>query len=242
MREFDSGATRDNDADKLDFEGFLSPLVLTRYASYMHSHRKQADGELRDSDNWQKGIPLAVYMKSAWRHFIDWWNDHRGFETDDGVEEALCALIFNASGYLHELLIEGCEEDEIEESIARQRRAEVNAMTPEERAALPRFGVMAEEVLELTPEETAWFDACDPVEQDAVIRTDDPVTRARCVSATGPVTAEETAQAEGAGDYGNPITPRVPKKHRVVATRAEFDSACAAPWPDSLGPWPEHAP
>jgi hypothetical protein len=111
MRTFDTGATRDSDDDKIDFEGFLSPLVIRRYAEYLHKHRTQADGKLRDSDNWQKGLPLSVYMKSLWRHFIDLWSIHRGITVRDpkdghiiSMEEALCGNIFNASGYLHELL------------------------------------------------------------------------------------------------------------------------------------------
>jgi len=39
MRTFASGATRDADDHKLDFEGFLSPFVLERYAQYMHKHQ-----------------------------------------------------------------------------------------------------------------------------------------------------------------------------------------------------------
>jgi hypothetical protein len=103
MRTFDSGATRDSDDSKIDYEGFLSPLVFERYGKYMHAHRKQSDGGLRDSDNWQKGIPLDAYIKSAWRHFFDVWKAHRGDKTVD-VEEQLCALMFNISGYLHERL------------------------------------------------------------------------------------------------------------------------------------------
>jgi hypothetical protein len=108
MRKFDSGATRDSDDNKLDFEGFLSPLALRRYAEYMHKHRQQADGQMRDSDNWQKGIPVREYMRSAWRHFFDWWAAHReaifpGEAPTIQTEEAICALIFNAFGYLHEL-------------------------------------------------------------------------------------------------------------------------------------------
>lgn len=106
MREFKTGATRDTDEGKNDYEGFLSPLVIQRFGDYMTKHRKQADGKLRDSDNWQKGIPQTAYMKSAWRHFIDWWKEHRGIPTKDGIEEALCALIFNVQGYLHEYLKE----------------------------------------------------------------------------------------------------------------------------------------
>ncbi len=111
MRTFSTGATRDDDKTKLDYEGFLSPLVLERYAQYMHDHRVQADGKLRDSDNWQRGIPIDAYMKSLWRHLIDLWFIHRGYKRYDyrdghGIEaeEALCAVIFNAMGYLHEIL------------------------------------------------------------------------------------------------------------------------------------------
>lgn len=104
MRQFETGATRDSDDQKLDYEGFLSPLVLKRYGDYMHQHRIQPDGKLRASDNWQRGIPLPAYMKSAWRHFLAWWTNHRGLPADEALEEALCAVIFNASGYLHEVL------------------------------------------------------------------------------------------------------------------------------------------
>ena len=104
MRKFDSGATRDNNENKLDYEGFLSPIVIKRFAEYMNKHRVQADGELRTSDNWQKGIPKDVYIKSLLRHVMDLWADHRGYESRDGTEEALCAILFNAQGYLFELL------------------------------------------------------------------------------------------------------------------------------------------
>lgn len=107
-RTFDTGATRDTDEGKFDYEGFLSPAVLERFAAYMHKHRMQSDGNLRDSDNWQKGIPKAQYMKSAWRHFLDWWLHHRdrGALAKESLEEALVALMFNTMGYLHETLKE----------------------------------------------------------------------------------------------------------------------------------------
>ena len=105
IRQFDTGATRDTDDGKLDYEAFLSPLVLERYAQHLHKHRVQSDGKMRDGDNWQRGIPKKVYMKSAFRHFIDWWSHHR-HPGKDGIEEAICSLIFNAMGYLHELLKE----------------------------------------------------------------------------------------------------------------------------------------
>ena len=112
MRKFKTGATRDDDDTKPDYEGYLSPRVIARYGEYMTKHRKQADGEMRASDNWQKGIPPEAYLKSLWRHLVDVWTIHRMDE--EGVEdllafdqeEALCAIIFNASGYLHELIKE----------------------------------------------------------------------------------------------------------------------------------------
>jgi len=113
VRTFDTGATRDIDAGKPDYEGYLSPLVIQRFGEYMTKHRIQSDGSVRDSDNWQKGIPYPVYIKSAWRHFVDWWRWHRAWSRpgvgspvwSDG-EEALCALLFNVQGYLHEMLQE----------------------------------------------------------------------------------------------------------------------------------------
>ena len=107
MREFNTGATRNSDEGKFDYEGFISPLVLERYAQYMNKHRKQADGKLRDSDNWQKGFGdkhLDVCMKSAWRHFVDWWKQHRGYQGQDTLEDSLCALLFNVQAYLFKIL------------------------------------------------------------------------------------------------------------------------------------------
>jgi hypothetical protein len=103
-RTFATGATRDVDTDKPDYEGFLSPLVIEEYGRYMHHHRHMKDGSFRDSDNWQRGIPRDAYMKSAWRHFFDWWKLHRGLTARDTLKRTLCAVIFNASGYLHEVL------------------------------------------------------------------------------------------------------------------------------------------
>lgn len=104
IRKFKTGATRDTDENKFDYEGFYNPIVIQRFASYMNKHRKQSDGQLRDSDNWQKGIPKNAYIKSGLRHFMDWWLIHRGYEGREDLEEALCALIFNAQGYLFEIL------------------------------------------------------------------------------------------------------------------------------------------
>ncbi len=112
IRTFKTGATRDSDKKKIDYEGFFSPIVLNRYALYMHRHRKQSNGKLRPSDNWQRGIPKEEYMKSLCRHFIDVWLDHRGYRSRDGIEDALCGVIFNAMGYLFEIENEYWKEEQ----------------------------------------------------------------------------------------------------------------------------------
>lgn len=80
--------------------------VLERFGEYMQQHRLQADGELRPSDNWKAGIPKEAYMKSLWRHFMSAWKLHKGLKDPETIEDTLCAIIFNAQGYLHELLKE----------------------------------------------------------------------------------------------------------------------------------------
>lgn len=110
IRTFDTGATRNIDNNKIDPEGFLSPTVIQAFSDYMNKHRVQADGTIRASDNWTKGIPQDAYMKSMWRHFLDIWSIHRGIarfdETGKEIDkvEALCATLFNVQGMLHEEL------------------------------------------------------------------------------------------------------------------------------------------
>ena len=110
IRQFDSGATRDTDVGKLNYEGFFSPIVLERYAQYLHKHRVQSDGNLRGADNWQKGIPKTTYMEGKLRHLMATWLIHRGFPAFDNkgneidLEDSLCAEIFNTMGYLFEVL------------------------------------------------------------------------------------------------------------------------------------------
>lgn len=109
MRKFASGATRDADTDKLDFEGFDSPLVNKRFAQYMHLHRKQADGTMRGADNWQAGIPKEAYAKSLIRHMEDLklhWDGFPDEAVDGDMESVLCAVLFNCKGLLFEMLKE----------------------------------------------------------------------------------------------------------------------------------------
>lgn len=102
MRTFDTGATRSPLANKPQYEGYLNPLVIKRFGEYMLKHQTQADGQRRDADNWQKGIPPESLMDSAWRHFEDVWLHHRGYPDAavEPLEEALCAVMFNMMAML----------------------------------------------------------------------------------------------------------------------------------------------
>lgn len=107
VRKFETGASRDSDDGKLKIEGFLDPLVDKRYSEYMHGHRQLADGSLRSGDNWQKGIPFSAYGDSMVRHVLDFRLHFDGYPNeavDSDIESVLCAIIFNARGYLFEIL------------------------------------------------------------------------------------------------------------------------------------------
>jgi hypothetical protein len=106
IRRFETGATRDQDVNKLNFEGFEAAIVRQRYAEYMNGHRKQSDGSLRAADNWQAGFPVQSCMESMWRHFQDVCLEYDGYPSRDGLEDALCAVIFNAKAYLLAVLRE----------------------------------------------------------------------------------------------------------------------------------------
>lgn len=109
VRKFETGATRDSNSGKLDYEGFDSPLVNRRYAEYMHEHRYQSDGTMRAADNWQKGIPKQAYMESLVRHVEDaklHWDGYGDIAVDPNFESTLCAILFNVKGLLFELIKE----------------------------------------------------------------------------------------------------------------------------------------
>ena len=109
-RTFDGGATRDTAKGKLDYVKGLSPIVLRRYMQYLDKHRLQPDGTYREFDNWKQGIPHDVYLSSLSRHCVDVWLLSHGFTTSDNhgpveLQDAICAVIFNAMGMLHEQLM-----------------------------------------------------------------------------------------------------------------------------------------
>jgi hypothetical protein len=101
---FETGASRDDETGKLDYDGSFSPEVLRAFAIYMDFHRHLPDGTTRATDDWKRGIPIDVYMKSGSRHFMDWWLAHHEYETSDGRLWSLLGLLFNVQGYIHEYI------------------------------------------------------------------------------------------------------------------------------------------
>jgi len=129
MRIFDTGATRNVETDP-DYHGFFSPLSMHAYGEYMHAHRLQADGTMRDSNNWQLGMPQDSFVRSLVRHAHDVELIHDGYKElarsdvrDPSTLKAhLSAIIFNAQGMLHFL---------VKEDIEAQREAEPYSMFDE---------------------------------------------------------------------------------------------------------------
>lgn len=109
IRTFSGGATRNNDPDRIDFVKLVSLPVLMEYGKYMRKHRKQADGSLRQYDNWkQGGFPPSETIESLYRHTLDLaclTHDVEPMRACD-IPDTCCAIIFNATAYLHRYLEE----------------------------------------------------------------------------------------------------------------------------------------
>lgn len=108
MRSFPSGAKRDVEAGKLRFHAVLSPYALEAWADYCRRHNNQVH---RVEENWKKGMPLESFFSSLFRHFHHIWKLHDmtcgaeqlSAKTKAAMIDALCGVLFNAHGYLHEL-------------------------------------------------------------------------------------------------------------------------------------------
>ena len=109
IRTFTTGATRDADEGKLEPWGFTSALVEKAFSEYMHDHRTQSDGSLRNSDNWTNGIPTDSYYHSLSRHVLDLrllWEHFPEEAVSKDMIEVLSAIRFNVDGLMYELLKE----------------------------------------------------------------------------------------------------------------------------------------
>lgn len=102
IRKFKTGATRNTNEDKLEIHRFLCAECIKIWCEYMHKHRKQGKN-IREPDNWKKKIPNEELLASATRHWHDWWLEDTGFKSREGLNDALCGVIFNTLARLHSL-------------------------------------------------------------------------------------------------------------------------------------------
>lgn len=87
-RGFTTGAVRDVNEEKGRYE-LISPIMIERLAKLL-----QRGAVKYSSRNWEKGMPLSVYMDSALRHAFKFQEGHRD-------EDHLVAAIWNLQALLH---------------------------------------------------------------------------------------------------------------------------------------------
>lgn len=119
IRISSTGANRDSAINKLEYVKYISPIVLKAFAEYMLKHSILPDGTKRAGDNWKKGFGETyretkdIVFNSDFRHFMDLWLEHDGFESQNGVDEALGGIIFNTMAYWDAILKERLENKEV---------------------------------------------------------------------------------------------------------------------------------
>lgn len=87
-RGFKTGAVRDVNTEKGRYE-LISPIMIERLAKLL-----QRGAVKYASRNWEKGMPLSVYMDSGMRHLYKFLEGHRD-------EDHLVAAIWNLQALLH---------------------------------------------------------------------------------------------------------------------------------------------
>lgn len=87
-RQFATGAQRDVVTGKGRYD-LISPIMIDRLAQLL-----QRGAEKYDDRNWEKGMPLSVYVDSGLRHLYKFLEGHRD-------EDHLIAAIWNLQALLH---------------------------------------------------------------------------------------------------------------------------------------------
>ena len=87
-RHFNTGAQRDVVTGKGRYD-LISPIMIDRLSLLL-----QRGAEKYDDRNWEKGMPLSVYMDSGMRHLYKFLEGHRD-------EDHLIAAIWNLQALLH---------------------------------------------------------------------------------------------------------------------------------------------
>lgn len=107
VRTFAGGATRNDDPSRIDFCKMHSLPVEFAYAEFMARNRHTPAG-LRDMDNWKSGFPFSETIESLTRHTKDLEALTFGITPmrDCDIPDTCCAILFNATAYLHKYLEE----------------------------------------------------------------------------------------------------------------------------------------
>jgi|TARA_R100000963_G_C4558392_1_gene48290 hypothetical protein len=87
-RKFNTGAQRDVVVGKGRYD-LISPIMIERLAKLL-----QRGAEKYNDRNWEKGMPLSVYMDSGMRHLFKFLEGHKD-------EDHLIAAIWNLQALLH---------------------------------------------------------------------------------------------------------------------------------------------
>lgn len=87
-RKFNTGAQRDVVDGKGRYD-LISPIMIERLAKLL-----QRGAQKYNDRNWEKGMPLSVYMDSGMRHLFKFLEGHRD-------EDHLIAAIWNLQALLH---------------------------------------------------------------------------------------------------------------------------------------------
>ena len=97
IRQFKTGAVRDQDDTKERYVECFSFTAWRRFAQYMKTQEKKYP-----PDNWRKGIPEKEYEQSLMRHLQKYFmNKYEGGQLELDVDH-LAAAYFNLQGIMFE--------------------------------------------------------------------------------------------------------------------------------------------
>ena len=111
MREFATGAVRDDGNEKEDYIESISWLTLKRYCQYMtRMASKYGRG------NWIKGIPVESYEQSLLRHIQKYIANKYHNAGDEPEIDHLSGAMFNLQGLMHEEEMAKLKKNELDKS------------------------------------------------------------------------------------------------------------------------------
>jgi hypothetical protein len=96
ITQFKTGAIRDSQEGKTDYNETISWTALNRYARYM-TGKKAKYG----AGNFKKGIETWSYVQSMLRHVDKWMRNTYEEGNDEKDEDHLSAIVFNVFGIMH---------------------------------------------------------------------------------------------------------------------------------------------